>query len=71
MASLRRVAIGPGGQSRLNAAQIEPLALHYMDAERDLEDDIPEAGSFWRRITRMLRVIYRRRGDFREGSSRI
>jgi putative ATP-dependent endonuclease of the OLD family len=34
----------------LNAAQIEPLALHYVDAKRDLEDDLRRSGSFWRRL---------------------
>ncbi|MCK6407419.1 MAG: AAA family ATPase [Rhodocyclaceae bacterium] len=41
-------------KSRLNAAQIEPLALHYIDAKRDLEDDIRKQGSFWRRMTEDL-----------------
>lgn len=40
--------------SRVNAAQIEPLALHYIDAKRDLEDDIRKQGSFWRRMTEDL-----------------
>ncbi|MBK1621642.1 hypothetical protein CKO42_25260 [Lamprobacter modestohalophilus] len=39
---------------RINAAQIEPLALHYIDAKRDLEDDIRKQGSFWRRMTEDL-----------------
>ncbi len=41
-------------RSRLNAAQIEPLALHYIDAKRDLEEDIRKQGSFWRRMTEDL-----------------
>ena len=41
-------------KSRLNAAQIEPLTLHYIDAKRDLEDDIRKQGSFWRRMTEDL-----------------
>ena len=32
-------------------AQIEPIALHYIDAKRDLEDDLRTRGSFWRRLT--------------------
>jgi putative ATP-dependent endonuclease of OLD family len=40
--------------SRVNAAQIEPVALHYIDAKRDLEDDIRRQGSFWRRMTEDL-----------------
>jgi putative ATP-dependent endonuclease of the OLD family len=39
---------------KVNAAQIEPLALHYIDAKRDLEDDIRKQGSFWRRMTEDL-----------------
>ncbi len=35
----------------LDAAQIEPIALHYIDAKRDLEDDLRTRGSFWRRLT--------------------
>lgn len=41
-------------KTRLNAAQVEPLALHYIDAKRDLEDDIRKQGSFWRRMTEDL-----------------
>lgn len=40
--------------SKVNAAQIEPLAIHYIDAKRDLEDDIRKQGSFWRRMTEDL-----------------
>ncbi len=40
--------------SRVNAAQVEPLAMHYIDAKRDLEDDIRKQGSFWRRMTEDL-----------------
>lgn len=40
--------------SKVNSAQIEPLALHYIDAKRDLEDDIRKQGSFWRRMTEDL-----------------
>jgi putative ATP-dependent endonuclease of OLD family len=35
----------------VSAAQIEPVALHYIDAKRDLEDDLRTRGSFWRRLT--------------------
>jgi putative ATP-dependent endonuclease of OLD family len=38
----------------LNAAQLEPLALHYVDAKRDLDDDLRRPGSFWRRLTEDL-----------------
>jgi putative ATP-dependent endonuclease of the OLD family len=35
----------------VGAADIEPIALHYIDAKRDLEDDLRTRGSFWRRLT--------------------
>jgi putative ATP-dependent endonuclease of OLD family len=38
----------------LTAGQIEPVALHYIDAKRDLEDDLRRQGSFWRRMTEDL-----------------
>lgn len=38
----------------VTAAQMEPLALHYIDAKRDLEDDLRRPGSFWRRLTEDL-----------------
>jgi putative ATP-dependent endonuclease of OLD family len=38
----------------ISAAQIDPIALHYIDAKRDLEDDLRTRGSFWRRLTEDL-----------------
>jgi putative ATP-dependent endonuclease of the OLD family len=35
----------------VRATQIEPLALHYIDAKRDLDEDLRTRGSFWRRLT--------------------
>lgn len=35
----------------LSAAHLEPIALHYIDAKRDLDDDLRKQGSFWRRMT--------------------
>lgn len=35
----------------VNAEQLEHIALHYIDAKRDLEDDLRRQGSFWRRLT--------------------
>jgi putative ATP-dependent endonuclease of the OLD family len=35
----------------VSATHIEPIALHYIDAKRDLEDDLRTRGSFWRRLT--------------------
>lgn len=42
-------------QDRLiGAGQLEPLAVHYVDAQRDLDDDLRRPGSFWRRLTEDL-----------------
>lgn len=38
----------------VTAAQMEPLALHYVDAKRDLDEDLRKPGSFWRRLTEDL-----------------
>ncbi len=38
----------------VTAAHMEPLALHYVDAKRDLEEDLRKPGSFWRRLTEDL-----------------
>lgn len=38
----------------IGAAVLEPLALHYVDAKRDLEEDLRKPGSFWRRLTEDL-----------------
>ena len=35
----------------VSAKQLEPMALHYMDAKRDIDDDMRRQGSFWRRMT--------------------
>lgn len=35
----------------LTTGQLEPIALHYIDAKRDLDDDLHHQGSFWRRLT--------------------
>ncbi|MBC3884947.1 ATP-dependent nuclease [Undibacterium griseum] len=35
----------------VRAAQIEPIALHFIDAKRDLDEDLRKPGSFWRRLT--------------------
>ena len=33
------------------SAMMEPMALHLIDAKRDIEDDLKHAGSFWRKMT--------------------
>ncbi len=35
----------------VSAEHLEHVALHYIDAKRDLEDDLRRQGSFWRRLT--------------------
>jgi putative ATP-dependent endonuclease of OLD family len=35
----------------VSATQIEPMALYYIDAKRDLEEDLRTRSSFWRRLT--------------------
>jgi putative ATP-dependent endonuclease of OLD family len=41
----------PVTEKGVTAAQLEPIALHYIDAKRDLDDDLRRQGSFWRRMT--------------------
>ncbi|OYY92247.1 MAG: ATP-dependent endonuclease [Hydrogenophilales bacterium 28-61-23] len=41
----------PFQSTPIRAAQLEPVALHYIDAKRDLDDDLRKQGSFWRRLT--------------------
>jgi putative ATP-dependent endonuclease of OLD family len=35
----------------VTAAMMEPIALHLIDAKRDIEDDLRQPGSFWRKLT--------------------
>jgi putative ATP-dependent endonuclease of OLD family len=44
----------PTEKKTVSIDQIEPVALHYIDAKRDLEDDLRKQGSFWRRLTEDL-----------------
>jgi putative ATP-dependent endonuclease of OLD family len=41
----------PVSDKAVTATQVEPIALHYIDAKRDLEEDLHRPGSFWRRLT--------------------
>lgn len=41
----------PVQSTPIRAAQLEPIALHFIDAKRDLDDDLRKQGSFWRRLT--------------------
>lgn len=38
----------------ISAKQLEPMSLHFMDAKRDIADDMRRQGSFWRRMTNDL-----------------
>jgi putative ATP-dependent endonuclease of OLD family len=44
----------PTDKKAVTADMIEPIALHYIDAKRDLEDDLRKQGSFWRKLTEDL-----------------
>jgi len=41
----------PVTDKSVTATQLEPIALHYIDAKRDLDEDLRKQGSFWRRLT--------------------
>ena len=38
----------------VSSSDVEPIAMHYIDAKRDLEDDLRSKGSFFRRMTEDL-----------------
>lgn len=38
-------------KERVSANQLEPLSLHYIDAKRDMDEDLRTRTSFWRRLT--------------------
>ena len=44
----------PSDKKVVAADMIEPIALHYIDAKRDLDDDLRKQGSFWRKLTEDL-----------------
>jgi putative ATP-dependent endonuclease of OLD family len=41
----------PTSTQAVLAAHIEPLSTFFIDAKRDLEEDVRRPGSFWRRLT--------------------
>ncbi len=41
----------------VSSKQLEPMALHYMDAKRDIDEDMRRQGSFWRRMTSDLGLL--------------
>ena len=40
----------------VSAAHLEAVALYFMDAKRDIDDDLRRQGSFWRRLTSDLGI---------------
>lgn len=38
-------------KDRVSAAQIDPIAMHYIDAKRDMDEELRARASFWRRLT--------------------
>lgn len=38
-------------KDRVSANHLEPLGLHYIDAKRDMDEDLRSRTSFWRRLT--------------------
>ncbi len=44
----------PTDKKVVNADMVEPIALHYIDAKRDLDEDLRKQGSFWRKLTEDL-----------------
>lgn len=44
----------PTQDKTVSTSQTEPIMLHYIDAKRDLDEDLRRQGSFWRRMTEDL-----------------
>lgn len=55
----------------VNAEQLEHVALHYIDAKRDLEDDLRRQGSFWRRLTDNLGLADKDVEEFEQALSQL
>lgn len=45
---------------------LEPIALYYMDAQRDIDEDLHTAGSFWRRLISDLGLSEESVAEFEE-----
>lgn len=58
-------------RSFVTAPQLEPMALYYMDAKRDIEDDLRRTGSFWRRLTSDLGLSQREIERFEDTLNRL
>ncbi len=55
----------------VSAEHLEHVALHYIDAKRDLEDDLRRQGSFWRRLTDNLGLSEEDVATFEEALSSL
>lgn len=48
----------------VSADQLDAVPLHYMDAKRDIEDDLRRQGSFWRRLIAELGISEKEAKEF-------
>lgn len=55
----------------VSAEHLEHVALHYIDAKRDLDDDLRRQGSFWRRLTDNLGLEEADIQDFEEALTEL
>ena len=55
----------------VSSADLEPISLHYMDAQRDIEEDLRSRGSFWRRLTNDLGLPDDKVADFERTLSEL
>jgi len=56
---------------KISSTQLEPIALHYIDAKRDLDDDLRKQGSFWRRLTDDLGLSEKDIREFEEALTNL
>lgn len=61
----------PVSAEGVSAEQLEHVALHYIDAKRDLEDDLRRQGSFWRRLTDNLGLTDAEVEEFEDALSQL
>ena len=55
----------------VSSKMIEPLAMYFMDAKRDIEEDLKHPGSFWRKLTSNLGLSTETVREIEESLSRI
>lgn len=58
-------------KDRVSSVQLEPMALHYIDAKRDIEEDLRAKGSFWSRLTNDLGLSESDISQFEQSLSHI